>query len=240
MNTTETPFTSPPLPRPRFTFEPMTGQTPLAVLETLLKHPGRVLYELQRDERPALAFWLLAFALLGMAIYGVVVGTFAGGTQLLIAPAKLVLGTLLSILICLPSLYIFTCLGGIEARLRTVAGVLFGAVCLSALLLIGFAPVAWIFSQSTDSVAFMGTLHLLFWLIGLLFGLRLIDGIARLLGGSDGGHLKTWMVIFVVVCLQMTTTLRPIVGRAERFFPAEKQFFLAHWIESLGGTTNGK
>ena len=27
---------------------------------------------------------------------------------------------------------------------------------LGALLLIGFAPVAWIFSQSTDSVAFMG------------------------------------------------------------------------------------
>ncbi|MEO7725323.1 MAG: hypothetical protein ABIU29_11675 [Chthoniobacterales bacterium] len=240
MNTTETPSTPPPLPRPRFTLEPMTGRAPLTVLETLLKHPGRILYELQRDERPALAFWLLAFALLGMAIYGVVVGTFAGGLQMLIAPAKLVLGTFLAVLICLPSLYIFTCLGGIEARLRTVAGVLFGAVCLSAVLLIGFAPVAWIFSQSTDSVAFMGTLHLLFWIIGLLFGLRLIDGIARLLGGSDRGHLKTWTVIFVVVCLQMTTTLRPIIGRSERFFPAEKQFFLAHWFESLGGTTSGK
>ena len=96
----------------------MTDTSPLSLLETLLKHPGRVLYELQRAERPSLAFWLLAFALLGMAIYGIVVGTFAGGTQLLIAPAKLVLGTLLSILICLPSLYIFTCLGGIEARLR--------------------------------------------------------------------------------------------------------------------------
>lgn len=240
MNPTETPSTPPPLPRPRFTFEPMTDRTPRTVLETLLKHPGRILYELQRDERPALALWLLLFALLGMAIYGVVVGTFAGGTQLLIAPAKLVLGTFLSVLICLPSLYIFTCLGGIDARLRTVAGVLFGAVCLSALLLIGFAPVAWIFSQSTDSVALMGTLHLLFWLIGLLFGLRLIDGIVRLLGGTDGGQLKTWTVIFVVVCLQMTTTLRPIVGHAERFFPAEKQFFLAHWFESLGGKAGGK
>ena len=121
-----------------------------------------------------------------------------------------------------------------------MAGVLFGAVCLSALLLIGFAPVAWIFSQSTDSAAFMGTLHLLFWMIGLLFGLRLIDGIVRLLGGKDGGLLRTWTVIFVVVCLQMTTTLRPIVGRSERFFRAEKQFFLAHWFESLGGNVGGK
>jgi len=218
----------------------MTSTAPVTLLETLLKHPGRILYELQRDERPALAFWLLTFALLGMAIYGVVVGTFSGGMQMLIAPAKLVLGTFLSILICLPSLYIFTCLGGADARLRTVSGVLFGSVCLSSLLLIGFAPVAWIFSQSTDSVAFMGTLHLFFWMIGLLFGLRLIDGIIRLLGGTDGGHLKTWTAIFVVVCLQMTTTLRPIVGRSDRFFPAEKQFFLAHWFDSLGGKTASK
>ncbi len=92
-----------------------------------------------------------------------------------IAPAKLALGTILSILICLPSLYIFACLSGIDVRLRTVSGVLFAAICLGALLLIGFAPVAWIFSQSTDSVAFMAALHLILWAIGIIFGLRLID-----------------------------------------------------------------
>lgn len=63
---------STPSPRPpqrsRFTFEQMTSTAPVTLLETLLKHPGRILYELQRDERPALAFWLLTFALLGMAI----------------------------------------------------------------------------------------------------------------------------------------------------------------------------
>ena len=41
----------------------------------------------------------------------------ATGNQLWIAPAKLALGTILSVLICLPSLYIFACLGGIDARL---------------------------------------------------------------------------------------------------------------------------
>ena len=47
----------------------------------------------------------------------------------------------------LPSLDIFTCLSGIDVNLRTVTGVLFAAVSLGGLLLIGFAPVAWIFSQ---------------------------------------------------------------------------------------------
>ncbi len=227
MNLPETPSKPAPKspPRQRLILEPMTGNAPHQVLETLLKHPGRILYELQRDERPLLTLWLLGFALLGMALYGVVVGTLAGGAQLWIAPAKLALGTLLSMLICLPSLYIFSCLGGNDARIRPVAGALCGAVCLSALLLIGFAPVAWIFSESTDSVAFMGTLHLVFWLVGLGFGLRFLL--------AEESHLKTWTDIFVLVCLQMTTTLRPIVGRSERFLPAEKKFFVAHWWESL-------
>jgi len=39
-------------------------------------------------------------------------------------------------------------------------------------LLIGFAPVAWLFSQSTESLLLMGALHLVFWLIATYFGLR--------------------------------------------------------------------
>jgi len=214
----------------------MIGETrPLLLLETLLKYPGRIIHELHSGRRPTLALWSLVLALTGMAIYGVVVGSLAGGTQLWVAPAKLALGTLLSVLICLPSLYIFTCLVGIDVRIRTVAGALFASVCLSSLLLIGFAPVAWIFSQSTDSVAFMGAMHLLFWMLGMIFGLRLLSGMTRFLGGTESAHLKTWALIFIVVCLQMTTTLRPILGHSDHFLPAEKQFFLTHWLESLGG-----
>ena len=157
-----------------------------------------------------------------------------------IAPVKLALGTLLSVLICLPSLYIFACLGGIDARLRTVSGALFAAVGLGALLLIGFAPVAWIFSQSTDSVAFMAALHLILWAIGISFGLRLVEAMGRLLTGSARSHLKLWGFIFIVVCLQMTTTLRPIVGTSKHFLPGEKKFFLAHWLETMKGTVRSE
>jgi len=215
-------------------------KSPILVIEALLKYPGRIIYELQNNWRAALAIWLLVLALLGMAMYGVVVGSFSGGTQMWIAPAKIAIGTFLSILICLPSLYIFACLGGIDARLRTVSGVLFSAVGLGALLLIGFAPVAWIFSQSTDSVAFMSALHLVLWAIGISFGLRLIDAMGRLLSGSGRSHLKLWGFIFVVVCLQMMTTLRPIVGRSKRFLPGERKFFLAHWFETVVGTGDSK
>jgi hypothetical protein len=224
-----------------FAFEPMTpGKSPALVVEALLKYPGRVIYELERNWRAALAGLLLVFAVAGMAAYGIVVGSFSAGAQLWIAPTKLALGTLLSMLICLPSFYIFACLSGIEARWRTVSGVLFAAIGLSALLLIGFAPVAWIFSQSTDSIAFMAALHLIFWAIGIRFGLRLVENMGQLLSGSTRNHLKLWCLIFVMVCLQMATTLRPIVGRSEHFLPSEKKFFLAHWIETTCGTNQQK
>ena len=227
----------PPKVPGRFAFEPMPkGGSPALVIEALLKYPGRIIHELQNNWRALLAVWLLFLALVGMAAYGVVVGSFSGGAQMWIAPAKIATGTLLSILICLPSLYIFACLGGIDAHLRTMAVTLFAAIGLSALLLIGFLPVAWIFSQSTESIAFMAALHIGFWAIGITFGLRLIEAMGCLLGGSARSRLKLWRFIFIVVCLQMMTTLRPIIGTSEHFLPGKKKFFLVHWFETLTGT----
>jgi hypothetical protein len=240
MNPPPIPNQSPKTPA-RFVFEPMSNSgSPIALVEALLKYPGRIIYELQHNWRAALSMWLLLLALIGMCIYGLVVGSFSGGSQMWIAPVKLALGAFLSTLICLPSLYIFTCLGGLDVSVRTVSGVLFAATCLGALLLIGFAPVAWIFSQSTDSVAFIGALHLFLWAIGMGFGLRLIGAMSQLLSGSPRNHLRLWGLVFVLVCLQMTTTLRPIVGRSKDFLPREKKFFLAHWFETIRGTGESK
>jgi hypothetical protein len=79
----------------------------------------------------------------------------------------------------------------------------------------------------------MAALHIGLWAIGIMFGLRLLEAMGHLLGGSARNHLKFWSVIFIVVCLQMMTTLRPIVGTSDRFLPSEKKFFLTHWAETL-------
>jgi hypothetical protein len=31
----------------------------------------------------------------------------------------------------------------------------------------------------------------------------------------------------------MMTALRPLIGKSDTFFPQEKKFFIAHWIDSL-------
>ncbi len=125
------------------------------------------------------------------------------------------------------------CLSGAQARLAEVAGLVTGQLALTTVLLMGFAPVAWIFSQSTEYVAAMGTLHLLFGFIAAYFGLRFLDNAFVHFNARSSGGLRVWMLIFLMVALQMTTALRPIVGTADTLLPVQKKFFLSHWVECL-------
>src|SRR2546430_14183444 len=151
------PSKQPPLFANNFVFEPMPNpENPINVLENLLKHPGRVVHELHQKQAPVLAGWLLIFCLIGIAIYGTVFGAQSGGAQMWIAPAKLGLGTLLAVLICLPSLYIFTCLGGVYGPPSSLFGSLFAAVFFCLIFLFGFCPVAGVFFPSIDSITFLG------------------------------------------------------------------------------------
>lgn len=178
---------------------------------------------------------MVLVAVICALIYGVVVGTFSRGPQLWIAPLKISGGMLVAAIICLPSLYIFACLSGSRARLSEMAGLVAGLLLLTTLLLIGFAPVAWLFSESTSSPGWMGTLHLLFWMIATIFGMRFLGaGFAGTQARSQAG-LRVWAVIFMLVCLQLTTALRPIIGSADTVFPGatEKKFFIKHWYDEL-------
>ena len=176
---------------------------------------------------------MLFVAIVCSLVYGLVVGSFSMHAQLWAAPAKIAGGLVISALICLPSLYIFTCLSGSQARLAEMWGLLAGLLMLMTILLVGFAPVAWLFSQSTESVAWMGVLHLVFWGISTFFGLHFLEaGFAHSQARSSAG-LNTWMMVFVLVVVQMTTALRPIVGTADTFLPGERKFFVSYWSECL-------
>jgi len=207
----------------------------IGAIEAILRQPRRLMFQLRQPGAGRLIAGMVFVSVVCALIYGVVVGTFTGGTQLWAAPVKIAVGMMISALICLPSLYIFTCLSGSQARLVEVGGLLAGLLMLMTILLIGFAPVAWIFSQSTDSPVWMGALHLIFWFIATIFGLRFLEtGFSHSNARSLAGF-HTWVVIFLLVAIQMTTALRPILGKADTFLPKEKQFFLAHWGDCIDG-----
>jgi hypothetical protein len=201
----------------------------IAAIECVLRHPRRVMFQLREPGAGRLIAALLFISIVCSIIYGLVAGSFSGGPQWWAAPVKITGGLLISALICLPSLYIFASLSGAKVRLAELTGLVAGLLTLMTVLLVGFAPVAWIFSQSTESVAWMGFLHLAFWFISTAFGLRFLHaGFSHAQAKSDTGFM-VWTIIFLLVMVQMSTALRPIIGRADTFLPVQKQFFLMHW-----------
>ncbi len=205
----------------------------IVAIEALLRQPRRVMFQLRQLGAGKLVGSMLLVAIVCSLIYGLVVGSFSGHEQWWAAPVKVSIGLLISTLICLPSLYIFACLSGSQARLAEMFGLVAGLLMLMTILLIGFAPVAWLFSQSTQSLPWMGLLHLLFWLIATIFGVRFLSSAFAHSNARSSAGLNTWVVIFVLVALQMSTALRPMIGLSETFLPTEKKFFVSHWFDCI-------
>jgi hypothetical protein len=84
----------------------------------------------------------------------------------------------------------------------------------------------------------MGALHIIFWVVSITFGLRFLNaGFEHTQARSNAG-LNTWIVIFTLVMLQMSTALRPLVGTADSFMLEEKKFFLSHWADCIDISAN--
>ncbi|MBP9903884.1 MAG: hypothetical protein V9H26_02150 [Verrucomicrobiota bacterium] len=227
----------PPIYGPRPLGDDPTEREPIpniiVAIEALLRQPRRIMFQLRQPGAGKLAGSMLLVAIGCSLIYGVVIGSFSGHEQWWAAPVKVSVGLFISALICLPSLYIFACLSGSQARLAELFGLVTGLLMLMTILLVGFAPVAWLFSQSTQSLPWMGLLHLLFWLIATLFGVRFLSSAFAQSNARSTAGLNTWVVIFILVALQMSTALRPLIGLSETFLPMEKQFFVSHWFDCI-------
>lgn len=205
------------------------------LLEALLRRPQVLVARLADGGQGATGKFLLV-ACVSFLLFGVMLGCFAKHEQLWAAPLKITAGMLFSGFICFPSLYIFSTLAGARVSVAQLAACLAGALALAGLLLMGFAPAVWIFAESTDSFGFMGCLAIGSWLIALVFALRFLKSVVHASGGTQSGPLTVWTLVFLLVTLQMTTSLRPILGRSEAFLTQEKLFFLQHWGASVGRT----
>jgi hypothetical protein len=218
------------------------------LLSLLLKDPvavGKEIAEGSACWRRSLVF--LIWAMVFHAVFGLAVGLFGGWSVAGMTATKAPLIALCSFLLCYPSLYVFGCLGG--AELSAPRMFLFGSSCLAmiGLILIGLAPVAWLFSISTASFPFVVLMTAIIWLVSVGFAFKYI---LKLQGKSASRRLwgiVFWFYIFVLVSFQMTTCMRPLLTKPEPgrgWWTAEKQFFGAHfascfeeWHRAVAGKT---
>ncbi|MEO6709216.1 MAG: hypothetical protein ABIP42_06515, partial [Planctomycetota bacterium] len=205
------------------------------LVDLLLRSPRALLGRFDEPDASKTLVRLAAVALAGHLIYGFVVASFAGDMQWWAAPLKILFGITLSGAICFPSLYILVCLSGARARGPQVAGMLLSLLALSAVFLAGFAPIAWVFSQSSNLVSFIGPVHLLVWFISLFASVHMLSLGMKHWRARGTGWVGMWILVLVVTALQMATVLRPIVGPSTQFLETERQFFLQHWLRTIEG-----
>lgn len=224
MNPLDNAPTPPPVP---------PAPPPASMMAALLKSPEQVTNAIAAD-RDAMrqGLMLLGCALVFHTIFGLAIGFFGGGSVGIMAAIKSPLIALCSLLLCLPSLYVFSSVGG--APLTLSQTIMLGSACLAmiGLLLIGLAPVAWLFAVSTESLAFVVALTFLLWIISVCFAIRFIRRSRSHPAFQRGGGISMWFLIFIIVSLQMTTTMRPLLVKPAEgagWWASEKKFFLAHF-----------
>lgn len=201
-------------------------------LDTLIKRPGEISFAiLESKSTPARFHMIFIFTLCALA-YGAIMGSFSGGLQWMATPVRLSAGWILSALICLPSLHVLCALSGGRQSIADAAGVLLQSMTLQAIIMLAFSPVVWLFSQSTNGTFFMGALHLSAWSIGAKFALSIVNNAFHAYNGQNK-FLFIWSMVYVLVALQMSTTLRPFIGEFDGWELQERVFFIKHWLTEM-------
>ena len=142
----------------------------LGSFNELLYAPTRTANCALSDEGNAHLRRLLLGAVLAFVAYGLTAACFEGGWTFALAAAKAPVIILASLVLCAPSLYVFTSLAGGTLNARWLATALIGLAATSGLVLLGLVPVVWLFSVSSRSLVFVSLLHALVWLVTLGLG----------------------------------------------------------------------
>ncbi len=195
-------------------------------IEALLKRPGAIADHLRAD--PRITRRLMMCAALALLVSGIASATFSGGAQLFLVPIKVTLGAFFCAVLCMPSLHVLSSLFGARVELRETWGALWMGISLMAILMVSFAPIAWVFGQATSSIHVMGTIQGVLLILSTFIGLRVTRAAMERAGGS-AASVRLWGLLFVVVLLQMSTSLRPLVGPYEGELLSGKLFFIEHW-----------
>ena len=227
---TATPSITPP-PAPPHRIQPEATN----IVSALLRNPRRISETIaERKQLLRSSGLLLAAGLACHAVFGIAIGLFGGWSIAAMDAVKMPLVALCSLLLCFPSLYVFTCVAG--SPLSLSQAFVLGCSCLAmvGLILVGLAPVAWLFSVSTANLSFVTLLTFLIWLVAIGFAGRYVNKLSAHPLFERQTGINVWFLILMVVTLQMTTCMRPMLSSSEKgWWTAEKQFFLSHFASTF-------
>jgi hypothetical protein len=216
---------------------------PLLIIERFLRDREGIWRQIKLEYRiNDLLRQMLSSSALALAGYGLVMGASQGRAEQILASAvKLPILFLLTLAICLPTLYLFNLLLGGRLTARQVLALVLSGITVTSSLTLAFAPITLFFLVTAWSYIFFILLNVVILgftgLIGLAFvvgGMRSMNELAREELGAveqEGaglqvqparqvsmGLLMLWILIFGFVGTQLGWALRPFYGHPSESF----------------------
>lgn len=163
-----------------------------AVLLSLLRDRPDFIYDIRRNvkvERKSVS--LLISSCFFFAIYGAIIGSSSSWMQMIASAIKLPALYLLTLAICLPTLFFFDVLFGSRLRFSQYVALLMTTMATISVLLFSFAPITLFFLISVHDYTFFQLLNVgIFGLTGLV-GTRLFYHGMRSLAEQDALRLQS-------------------------------------------------
>ncbi|HEY9882479.1 MAG TPA: hypothetical protein V6C98_02605 [Thermosynechococcaceae cyanobacterium] len=174
------------------------------------------------------------------ALYGAIIGSYHSLPQVASSAIKLPALYLITLVICLPTLYIFNALFGSKQTIGQHFTYLLTAVSVIAILLCGFAPVTLFFLITVNDYSFFLLLNVAIFALTGIIGVTFLYQVMKPISDNDGDQgakvrkniLRFWLVLYGFVGSQLGWTLRPFLGsqgQFELFRPREGSFFSGVW-----------
>ena len=135
---------------------------------------------------PKLILRMLLTSAISLAAYGAVLGASNSWLQALVSTAKLPLLFLVTLAICLPTLYLFNLVFGARLSVLQACALIMVAITVTAVLTFAFAPISLFFLITARSYEFFKLLNVGILALTALIGLRfLISGMRALNEGLE-------------------------------------------------------
>ncbi len=185
--------------------------------------------------------------------YGVVMGSYHGVLQALIAGVKVPLLFSLALLICFPAFFIIQFILGSKLRFAQMISIVLSGLVLTTAVMISFSPIIVFFLLTGSNYYFLQLLHISIFFLSGFFGMKTVIDALKFSCEKAGVYPKIgvdvfrfWAVILAFVGIQLAWNFRPFLGDRgqpfQLFRKYEGNFYtaLVYSFKQLGRSENGK
>jgi hypothetical protein len=234
---------------------------PLLVIERILRDRESIWTQIANEHKlNTLIGQMFVSTVISLGFYGAVMGMSKNVLQALSSAVKLPILFLLTLAICLPTLYLFNLVFGSRLTLRQSITMVLVAITVTSMLTLAFAPISIFFLISAPDYDFFKLLNVVILALSGIIGLSfLVNGMGRINALSNTppedaeGALATndtreqpvnmkllyvWIVLYGFVGTQLGWTLRPFFGDPGADFQIIRQIegnFYVNIVQALIG-----